>query len=273
LVEPQPKKRPRSSFKRFEFDRPNACWQIDATQWRLRNGRIVWIIDLLDDHSRKVVAALAVGNDTAANAWAAFCRAARDNGVPAMVLSDNGASFTGAPGRDGPGEFATKLAALGVKKANSRPYHPQTCGKLERFHQTLKKWLRRQPRAGSLAELQTQLDTFLRYYNNQRPHRALHGATPAQRYAATPPAYPTDQPITLPDPTANRLIIATRTANRNGTIHLGTATLNLGRPHAHHSVTVLRYGTRVVITHDNTLIRRITLEPGRRSYGILSPMS
>lgn len=273
LVELQPRKRPRSSFIRFEYDRPNACWQIDATQWKLRNGRVVWILDLIDDHSRKVVAALAAGSDTAANAWAAFCRAAQANGVPAKVLSDNGASFSGAATRTGPGEFEIKLAALGVIKANSRPYHPQTCGKLERFHQTLKKWLRRQPRARSLPELQRQLDTFLEYYNHERPHRALGGATPAQRFAATPPAYPTDEPITLPEPTTNKLTIATRTANQNGTVYLGRATINLGRPYAHHSVTLLRYGTRIVITHDGTLIRRLTLEPGRRSYGILSPMS
>ncbi len=273
LVVAQPKKRPRSSFKRFEYDRPNACWQIDATQWRLRNGRVVWIIDILDDHSRKVVAALAVGNDNAANAWAAFCRAAEDNGVPAKVLSDNGASFTGAPGRDGPGEFAIKLAALGVKKANSRPYHPQTCGKLERLHQTLKKWLHRQPRARSLTELQRQLDAFLAYYNNERPHRALRGATPAQRYSATPPAYPSAEPLTLPAPTANQLIIDTRPVDSSGRVRFRAADIHIGRDNAHKTVTVLSYGTRVVITHDTTLIRRITLEQGRHSYGRLSPKS
>src|SRR5262249_13976117 len=156
LVIAQPTKRPRSSWLRFEYDRPNACWQIDATHWTLRNGRTVWIIDLIDDHSRKVPAALAAAADTSANAWAAFCRAAADSGVPAKVLSDNGASFTGGALRDTPGMFRTKLAALGVVTANSRPHHPQTCGKLERFHQTLKKWLRRQPRARTLTELQHQ---------------------------------------------------------------------------------------------------------------------
>lgn len=273
LVVPQPKKRPRSSYIRFEYDRPNACWQIDATQWKLRNGRIVWVIDLLDDHSRKVVAALAVGSDNAANAWAAFCRAAADNGVPAMVLSDNGASFVGAATRLGPGEFEANLATLGVRKANSRPYHPQTCGKLERFHRTLKKWLRRQPTARSLTELQRQLDAFLRYYNNERPHRGIHGQIPAERFVATPPAYPADDPNTLPSPAANKLSMTTKTADRNGLIHLAAATINLGRQHAHANIVALIYGTRVVIIRDNTLVRRIALEPGRRSYGLLSPMS
>ena len=139
LVAPQPKKRPRSSWVRFEYDNPNECWQIDATQWELRDGRIAWIMDVLDDHSRYMPAADAVLSDTAEAAWKAICHAADEIGLPAKVLSDNGLCFTG--GGTGPGTFITNLAALGIVKANSRPYHPQTCGKLERAHQTLKKWL------------------------------------------------------------------------------------------------------------------------------------
>src|SRR5262245_13417693 len=190
LVEPQPKKRPRSSWRRFEYDAPNACWQIDATHWELRNARTVWIMDLLDDHSRFMPAADAVASDTVEAAWSAFCHAADEIGLPAKVLSDNGMCFTGGPNADGAGTFTTNLAALGIVKANSRPYHPQTCGKLERAHQTLKKWLRTQPPARSLPELQRQLNQFRSYYNHERPHRALHGATPAERFHASQAARP-----------------------------------------------------------------------------------
>jgi transposase InsO family protein len=75
-----------------------------------------------------------------------------------------------------------------VRISHARPYHPQTCGKVERFHQTMKKWLRAQPPATSLGMLQRQLTRFVAYYNTARPHRALARRTPAQAYAARPKA-------------------------------------------------------------------------------------
>lgn len=271
LVEPQPKKRPRSSWRRFEYDAPNACWQIDATQWELRNGRTVWIMDLLDDNSRYMPAALAVAGPTVAAAWAAFCHAADEIGLPAKVLSDNGLCFTGGPHADGAGTFTTNLAALGIVKANSRPYHPQTCGKLERAHQTLKKWLRKQRRARTLRELQRQLDAFRAYYNHRRPHRALRGATPAERFYATPAAGPANMPIALPE--AQSLSIASRRVTPLGTLNTNKISIGLGVAWANHQLTVVTYGTRVAIFDGVTLLRYLTLEPGRRYYPQLLPKS
>jgi len=264
LVEAQPKKRPRSSWHRFEYDAPNACWQIDATQWQLRSGRTAWIMDLLDDHSRYMPAADAVAGPTVEAAWTAFCHAAAEIGLPAKVLSDNGFCFTGGPFADGAGTFTTNLAALGIVKANSRPYHPQTCGKLERAHQTLKKWLRKQPPARSLPELQRQLDTFRAYYNHHRPHRALHGATPAERFHATLAAGPADTPIDLPEPPT--LSIATRRVSPLGSLATHRITIGLGVAWANHDLTVVSYGARIAILNGVTLLRRITLEPDRRYY-------
>jgi transposase InsO family protein len=265
LVVAQPKKRPRSSYIRFEYDRPNACWQIDATQWKLRNGRIVWVIDLLDDHSRKVVAALAVGSDNAANAWAAFCRAAADNGVPAMVLSDNGTSFAGAATRLGPGEFEANLATLGVRKANSRPYHPQTCGKVERFHQTLKRWLDRHDPAVTLADLQTQLDTFTGYYNHTRPHRAIARRTPAAAYTARPKAVPTPPtPTQLPPHHRVRVDRVDTTGVVTLRHHSRLHHIGIGRAHAGKRVTLLAVDLHIrIITDDGELLRELTLDPTR----------
>jgi transposase InsO family protein len=272
LVEPQPNKRPRSSWLRFEYDAPNACWQIDATAWELRNGRTAWIMDLLDDHSRYMPAADAVTGDTVAAAWAAFCHAAAEIGLPAKVLSDNGLCFTGGPNaHGGAGTFTTNLAALGIVKANSRPYHPQTCGKLERAHQTLKKWLRKRPRARTLAELQTQLDAFRAYYNYERPHRALNGATPAERFHATPAARPADTPITLPTPP--RLAIATRHVSAAGVLNTSSVSIGLGVTWTDRDLTVVTYGPRVVILDGTTLVRVLTLEPGRKHYPQVLPKS
>jgi transposase InsO family protein len=271
LVDPQPNKRPRSSWHRFEYDAPNACWQIDATQWELRSGRTAWIMDLLDDHSRVMPAAHAAAGPTVDAAWTAFCHAAAEIGLPAKVLSDNGLCFTGGPNADGAGTFTTNLAALGIVKANSRPYHPQTCGKLERAHQTLKKWLRKQPLARNLPELQRQLDAFRAYYNHERPHRALHGATPLERFHATPAARPAGTPIDLPKPPSLR--IATRRVSRHGTLNTNSVSVGLGVAWADRELTVVSYGTRIVILDGVKLVRVLTLEPGRNHYPQLLPKS
>jgi transposase InsO family protein len=272
LVEPQPQKRPRSSWHRFEYDSPNACWQIDATHWELRNGRTVWIMDLLDDHSRYMPAADAVDSDSAEAAWNAFCHAAAEIGLPAKVLSDNGLCFTGGfNAANGAGTFTRNLAALGIVKANSRPYHPQTCGKLERAHQTLKKWLAKQPRARTLAELQRQLDAFRDYYNHHRPHRALGGATPAERFHASPTARPADTPLDLPSQPC--LTIATRHVTKPGRLNTNGVSIWLGSRWSGRDLTVVSYSTRVVILDGTTLVRVLTLEPGRTHYPLVLPKS
>jgi len=271
LVAAQPNKRPHTSWRRFEYDAPNACWQIDATEWKLRTGRTAWIMDLLDDHSRYMPAADAVAAATTQAAWDAFCHAAAEIGPPAKVLSDNGLCFTGGPKVNGGGTFTTNLAALGIVKANSRPYHPQTCGKLERAHQTLKKRLVKLPRARTRDELQEQLDAFRAYYNHHRPHRALGGATPAERFHATTPARPTDTPIDLPSPPT--LSIATRRVSSNGNLHARHHTIGIGTARAGQDLTVVSYGTRLVILDGTRLIRALTLEPDRRHYPQLLPKS
>ena len=119
-----------------------------------------------------------------------FRRAFRRHGIPAGVLTDNAAIFTGKPRGGGRVCLELELDALGVKLDHSRPRHPQTCGKVERFHQTQKKWLAAQPPAVTLVDLQRQLDRFRRYYNTVRPHRAIGRRTPAQAYAARPKARP-----------------------------------------------------------------------------------
>jgi transposase InsO family protein len=130
LVTPQPQKRPRASYTRFVYPDPNGCWQIDATRWTLADGGEAWVMDVLDDHSRVVVAAHACPAPTAAAAQAAVHAGGQLWGLPARVLSDNGPCFGGV-GRAG--DFVEGLAALGIQAVHARPFHPQTCGKIERF--------------------------------------------------------------------------------------------------------------------------------------------
>jgi transposase InsO family protein len=146
---PQPQKRPRSSFVRFEAEMPNERWQADITHWRLADGDEVEILNVLDDHSRLLVGSDASVIFKAADVVASFHGAAAAHGFCASLLTDNGAVFTAAP-RGGRCAIELECARLGIRVVHSRPYHPQTCGKVERFHQTLKRFLAKQEPATSI---------------------------------------------------------------------------------------------------------------------------
>ena len=252
LVTPQPGKRPRSSWKSFERARPNDCWQIDATKWTLANGRQVEIIDIIDDHSRVIVGALVVASMTAELAWKTISNAAEQWGLPAEVLSDNGSAFTSRL-------FTGNLAHCDVATINSRPYHPQTCGKIERFHQTLKRWLERQPTARSISQLQRQINRFIEIYNHHRPHRAIGRITPATRWNASPAAQPAGRNTTRTNPT-----ISHHPITNIGLLELDPWRINIGQRHAGQHVTVYQHDLDVLVfNHTGELIHTRTINPNK----------
>jgi transposase InsO family protein len=181
LISPEPNKKPKSSYICFAAEQPNQMWQTDFTHYRLTRpdgtpGADVEILCFLDDHSRYAISITCHQPVTGPVVVAAFRQAVADQGIPASVLSDNGMVFTtrfagGRAGRDTINGFQAELRDLGVAQKHSKPNHPTTCGKVERFHQTLKKWLRAQPQQPTtIAELQALCDHFIAYYNTQRPH-------------------------------------------------------------------------------------------------------
>jgi transposase InsO family protein len=182
FVTPQPQKRPRSSWMRFESDLPNETWQSDMTHWHLDDDQPVEIINFIDDYSRAVLASVAVPVATAAEVVRIFFETAAIYGLPASVLSDNGAIYT-AVYRGSHTGMEIELATLGITFKHGKPYHPQTQGKVERYHLTLKKWLRKKPVVATLAELQAQIDRFMHIYNEERPHTA-RGCPPMQAWRA-----------------------------------------------------------------------------------------
>ena len=184
LITPEPRKRPRSSYRRFAAAQPNQTWQSDFTHWRLADGTDVEILTWLDDHARYLLSCTAHTPVTGDDVTATFLTAAEENGYPASTLTDNGRVYTARFG-GGHNAFEYLLALLGITQKNGAPGHPQTQGKVERFHQTLKKHLAEQPPAATIAELQDQLDRFRDYYNHQRPHRELGRNTPAYTYPYT----------------------------------------------------------------------------------------
>lgn len=263
FVTPAPQKRPRSSFIRFEAEMPNERWQADTTHWSLAGGSGVEILNVIDDHSRLVVGSRALRVFKAADVVASFHEAASTWGFPASMLTDNGAVFTAAP-RGGRCAMELELATLGIRYHHSTPYHPQTCGKVERLHQTMKRFLAKQPSAESIQELQAQLDRFVAYYNEVRPHRSLGRRTPAEAFAARPKAGPSGPRLEIPRHYRVRRdkidITGVITLRHNSRLHH----IGLGRRLAGTRVLALVDGLRIrVISEDGELIRALTLDPSR----------
>jgi transposase InsO family protein len=275
LVIPQPQKRPRSSYVRFVAEMPNETWQSDFTHYRLATGEDVEILSWLDDHSRFALRVTAHRRVTGQIVLAEFHRAVFDHGVPASTLTDNGMVFTtrfsgGKGGRNG---FESELRRLGVRQKNSRPNHPTTCGKVERFQQTMKKWLRAQPlQPTTIAELQSLCDQFCIDYNELRPHRSLpERSTPAVAYRTRPKAIPGDRSSDAHTRIRRDRVdeggsISLRIAGR--LIHIG-----VGRTLARTPVILLIDDLEVRIVHAATgeLLRSLTVDPTRSYQGTGAP--
>ena len=263
FVTPQPQKRPRSSWHRFTAEQPNQRWQADTTHWQLADGTPVEILNLLDDHSRPCLASTPRRTITGPDVLHTFQQAFVRWGIPASVLTDNAAVFTGTPRRGGRVALEVELGRLGVRFDHSRPFHPQTCGKVERFQQTQKKWLAAQPPTATVAGLHRQLSRFRRYYNDIRPHRALGRTTPWQAYTARPKATASGPYI---DPHCrvrhDRVDQAgTVTLRHNSRLHH----IGLGRPLAGTPITLLvdDLHIRAIHRHTGELIRELTLDTAR----------
>lgn len=271
LLTSNPRKRPRSSWRRFAYARPRDCYQIDATQTRLADGTTVVVFDVLDDCTRLLVACHAATSETSTAAITAITTAITEFGAPGIVLSDNGAAFTGRLRHDnaGPTRFARTVTDTGARLIHSSPYHPQTCGKVERHHQTLKRWLAHQPHTpATLADLQHLLDRHREHYNTRRPHSALGRRTPHQAWEHADTHGGPGHPPAQTDATVHTL-----TVSADGTVRLGKhLRLRIGTTHARHTITVIRDSDRATAyTHDGDPIGHLHLDHTKRYQGKLIP--
>lgn len=244
LITPQPRKRPRSSYHRFAAEQPNECWQSDFTHWTLADGTDTEILNWLDDHSRYLLSCTAHHRVGGPDVVATFTATTTEFGLPAATLTDNGSVYT-SRFTGGHNDFERLLAALGITQRNGHPGHPQTQGKIERFHQTLKRWLSARPHPATTAELQALLDTFRTVYNTQRGHRAHPGhITPEQAYLARPKATPGNQP-------AAAIRLRTDIVDQFGKLTLRHGSrlhhLGIGRAHANTPVHILIATTTVTV--------------------------
>ena len=269
-VTPDPSKRPKSSYIRFEADQPNETWQSDFTHYRLLDGTDCEILTWLDDCSRYALSVTAHARVTGPIVLAAFRKTVASYGVPASTLTDNGMVFTTrfSGGKGGRNHLEHELRELNITQKNGHPNHPQTQGKVERFQQTLKKWLRAQAhQPASIAELQTLLDQFIEEYNQRRPHRSLpHQATPATIYTSLPKATArSDRSNDTHDRTRRDKI------DKAGSVTLRVAGrlrhIGVGRTYARTDVILLVQDLHVTVVNAATgeILRDLVIDP-RRDY-------
>lgn len=273
----EPKKKPRSAWRRFVYPAPNACWQLDATEYVLSGGRKCVIFQLIDDHSRYAVASHVAWGETAEAAIIVFDKAVAAHGVPQRLLSDNGLSLN--PSRRGIlGQLVVHVMELGVEPITGKPYKPTTQGKNERFHQTLFRYLDKQPLAANLAELQAQVDAFDQIYNTERPHQGLPGrVTPAVARQATEKAIeprPTHdlfrrrdaklRPVPAPDPSdlPNGPVVKKLTSA--GSFYLDKVQYKVSALHGFEKVLVVTDADKIIVTdlHGEILIEHTRPGPG-----------
>jgi putative transposase len=268
MVTAQPQKRPRSATRRFEFAMVHECWQLDSFAWPLAQGSIWHVYQLIDDRSRFVVASHVEKEETAAGAVLVLDKGIGAFQVPQILLTDNGSAFnTTRRGRRS--RLVEHLTALGGRSITGRPGHPQTQGKDERIHQTVQRWLRRQPPAQTPQQLQALVEAFDDYYNHHRPHQSLRMRTPAQAMADGPVAIePTPDPERPHLATRSPVVVQPRRVDAKGKIKVRYAAILLGCEHANTDVTVLHDEHQIeVFDARGTHIRSQRLEPGRRYYG------
>jgi len=246
FVVPEPKKAPRKKWRRFAAERANECWQMDSMGYPLASATIVDIISVLDDCSRLAADGLVVTSCNTKNAWRSLERAAATYGWPERLLRDNAPEFKAHNGQ---------LAAMGITGRHSRPYHPQTCGKVERYQQTLKKYLDANGPYATISELQHATDSFRDYYNHHRRHRGIDRRTPASVWASTPKSGPSE-PITSP-PTTRVHVVKTL----EGRIRIPEHRITLGIRYDQQTATVLVTGNHCHVFIDGHLVRELTLDP------------
>ena len=261
LLEPTPRKRQRSDYKRWERSRSMELWQMDVVgRFHLADGTEVKVVTGVDDHSRFCVCARVVARATAKPVCEALQWALRTHGVPDQILTDNGKVFTARFGQGpGPVLFDRICANNGIRHLLTAPYSPTTTGKVERFHRTMRSdFLVDHDRVHTtIEELQRALDEWVAEYNTQRPHQSLGDRPPAERFAlaAAHRAPDLEMPQVLDEvPLAERPPGVNRWVDQRGSITLGALRYRVGATFAGESVEVVVRSGLVEILHAGVLV-------------------
>ncbi|WP_431260883.1 IS481 family transposase [Roseateles chitinivorans] len=188
-----------TAWQRFEHETPNALWQMDFKGHFATDAQRCHPLTVLDDHSRFNIVLQALGNERLESVQPVLQRAFERYGLPERINADNGPPW-GSPTRGALTELEVWLIRLGVRLSHSRPMHPQTNGKDERFHRTLKAELLASRHFKDLSDAQRYFSQWRHLYNSKRPHCALGMGTPASRYVASPRSMPSSlEPVEYGD--------------------------------------------------------------------------
>jgi transposase InsO family protein len=180
---------------RFERERPNDLWQMDFKgEFPLVGGGKCYPLTVLDDRSRFSLCVRACDGTKGSGVKEALTAVFRRYGLPRELLTDNGTPWAVSPDRSSHTRLSAWLMRLDVKPIRGRPYHPQTQGKEERFHRTLKAEVLRGRQFETHREVQTSFDAWREIYNHERPHEALGMQTPASRYEISRRSFPESLP-------------------------------------------------------------------------------
>lgn len=265
---PVPARRPHRSLRRFVRPSINDLWQLDGYETVLVTGtgknrrtRKAWVIDILDDHSRMLLASHAAGSESAEAVWAAFQTAADiAGGLPRQLLTDNARALNGShQGFTAPLEAA--VTALGVDPIATSIGKPQANGKVERVHATQQKWLNARPHPAGLPALQDLLDEGREYYNFSRRHQALNGRTPATAWNHAIDEHRVSAPTGTPRAV---LHLTSPPVSDRGTIRVNNAEIGIGRRHIGAAVVVFRTGRHAVVFINGRYDHERELDPNKR---------
>lgn len=189
-----PSPRPQHAYLRFEAAAPNDLWQIDFMgQPTLTDGRTVFPLTVIDDHSRCMLAVVACPDQRRETVQAALTTLFRQVGLPQRILTDNGPPW-GTAGAGTLSALEAWLRRLGIAVSHGRPRHPQTQGKLERTHRTIRAEIATLHQFPDLVQAQAAFDAWRTVYNDERPHEALGDAVPASRYVPSLRPFPETLP-------------------------------------------------------------------------------
>lgn len=254
LIVKVPQRKPRKS-RRFEMSAPNAMWQIDGFDAPLTGGRKAVVLHILDDCSRTYTALTAAVSENSTDVWSCFCAATTEYGLPARLLSDNGTAFSGRR-RGWTSALEANCHTLRIQHIAASVGHPQTCGKDERGHQRVLKWLAKQPLPDTLKDLQVLLDSYRSQYNNRRNMALDDQLTPHQRFELGP----IDTPA---GPLKPRCHVTTPIVSDAGCLKVDSALIGIGKRHRHQQTTVFRTIDDVTIFIGKTLIRELVIDRTR----------
>ena len=262
-----PKDSHRLAVKRFEREHPNQLWQMDFKgDYPSDNGRC-YPLSVLDDHSRYVVGLYALSGQDTKTVRDCLVNAFETCGVPDAMLMDHGIPWWSTSNNHGLTRLAVSLIEQGIKLYFSGIRHPQTQGKVERFHRTLSESIRHKGRSNTLPDWEQTLKSFLYEYNHIRPHEALQMATPSEYYQPSQKVYnPNPKGWEYPEGSVVERL------NTRGWIGKSRLRYFVSEALAEKEVRIEQLENKLIVSYRNMYIREIETETGK-TKSLLAPVS